>query len=123
MVVDWMNYVHRPTKVRAFKWDGTPIPPDAFTPEQHAQFGLRVSGKYLCLHTNIGDTFVPVGWWIVLSELGEAWGIRPDVFEHMYMRASEAADALPGEHTHVEQNIGTAEPGSSITGIVIGSIG
>lgn len=105
MVVDWMNFVHKPTRVRAFKWDGTFIPPDAFTDEQRKQFGLKLVGHLLSLNTNIGPTFVKKGWWIVLAEWGEAYAIRPDVFERAYMRASEAADALPGEHTHVEQNI------------------
>jgi hypothetical protein len=94
MVVDWMNFVHKPTKVRAFKWDGTAIPPDAFTPEERRRFGLKIVGHLLCLQTNIGPTFVKKGWWIVLSELGEAYAIRPDVFEHVYEKSPDAEASL-----------------------------
>jgi len=91
MVVEWSTFVHQPTPVQAFQWDGSCIPPDAFSPEDRARFGLKVVGHKLSIMTRRGLAYADAGDWIVFdTSRGEVWPIKPDTFGKVYTCTQQA---------------------------------
>lgn len=83
MEVKWHEYQMRPIKVQAFKWDGTCIPPDAFTVAERQKWGVNIVGKRLAIMTQRGLTFAMEGDWIV-KMLGGICLMWPEAFDVVY---------------------------------------
>ena len=71
----WYQFVHRPTKRWAFKWDGSETQVRGhFTPAQIERFHIRViqdkDGPILTAKTETSTMFVRIGYWVILSYWG-----------------------------------------------------